>query len=403
MTLLSDFKKNRYGYLYLLMMAFILLRMIRGIYGGVSSQGGAWNVIQLLFIVVGFGFFFSKYSHHHSAVNILFLYSLMAMLASLMHLQTRPFAGPSGVFYYFAILCAPSVLLIFYCVALKKDINDFSLIIKIFFYIFVFLFYFSMSSYRVVDTNDEYISFSDIYFPITILPLVLYYTRPSLSFIPFLSVLVGIIVSGKRGGLVIVAVVAFAYFFFGKKRKIEQSVFLLILFAIIIYVSFFLINYLDSAFGMHTIDRMLNSAEDGGSGRINRWSQVSVALGSSSIFELFLGHGFNTMYDLVGGRAHNDFLEVFYNYGFIALFLYVLFFVSLVFTNIKQYRRRYPRAVYMTCSILVSLILALVSFFIVDPTYVLGSMFTTGLFLGDWMQYCRNNRKQVINTIFNGV
>lgn len=387
----------------MLMLAFISFKMIRGIYGGVSSQGGVWNIIQLLFVFIGLIFLFSKYSHHHSAVNLLIVYSLWVMITSLLHLETQPLVSNSALFYYFVTPCASSVLLVFYCVTLKNDITDFSLIIKFFFYAFIVLFYISMSSYRTIGDSDEYISYANIYFPLTLLPLVLYFTRPSLSFIPFLSVLSGIIVSGKRGGLVILLLVAFAYFFFGKKRKIEYSVLLLLLFAIIVYVSFYLINYFDAAFGMHTIDRMLNSVDDGGSGRVSRWRYISVSLGSSSFFDLLFGHGFNSMYDLVGGRAHNDFLEVFYNYGFIAVLLYFLFFVSLVFTNIKQYRCRYPGAVYMTCTIFVSLVLALISFFIVDPTYVLSSMFTTGLYLGDWMKYNRNNSQRVTNTIFNGV
>jgi hypothetical protein len=136
---------------------------------------------------------------------------------------------------------------------------------------------------------------------------------------------------------------------------------------------------------------MMHSKEDGGSGRFSRWDILLSAIGKSDLWELIFGRGFGAVYGLIGGRAHNDFIEIFYNFGLITVVLYVVFYLRLFVVNFKQYRCHYPYAKYMTCSIIVSLVLAMVSFFIVEPTYVLASMFVTGLLLGDWNKFSNNS------------
>ena len=126
MSFFSLIKKNKYWYLYLLMMAFLLLKMARGVFG-VVSQGGLWNGIQILFMLIGISFFFSKYNNKLSPIGILLFYSIWAMFVSLLNMFIHPILSLSSWFYYIAIPCAPLVLLIFYCITQREDIYDFSL------------------------------------------------------------------------------------------------------------------------------------------------------------------------------------------------------------------------------------------------------------------------------------
>lgn len=391
MSFFSLIKKNKYWYLYLLMMAFLLLKMARGVFG-VVSQGGLWNGIQILFMLIGISFFFSKYNNKLSPIGILLFYSIWAMFVSLLNMFIHPILSLSSWFYYIAIPCAPLVLLIFYCITQREDIYDFSVLIKMTYYVLIIMFYYSMTNYRTNSFYGEYIAFSDIYFPLALLPIVLLQTYSKRSFIPLLAMVIGVIVSGKRGGLVTVALIAFVYYFVSENRKKRNSFLMILVFAGLIAVSSFLIDIIDSNYGLHTIDRMMNAMDDGGSGRIIRWHKTLSAIGMSNMWELLFGHGFWAIFNLVKGRAHNDFVEIFYDYGFITVVLYSMFFLSLITVNVLQYKKKYPKAKYLTCSIIVSLTLAMVSFFIVDPTYSLCSMFTTGLLLGDWSKYNMNNK-----------
>ena len=383
MSLFSKLKNNRYWYLYALMTAFLLLKMARGVFGVASSGGGVWNAIQILFVLIGIVYFFTRYNNKVAPIGVFLFFSIWVMFVAFINMFNRPLNSLSSWFYFFSTPCAPFVLLIFYCVAQKEDFRDYSFLIKMTYYVLIALFYYSMTNYRAMD-SDEYFAFSDIYYPLALLPIVLFLTKPQRSIIPIFAIIAGIIVSGKRGGLVVVALVAVIYYFIGNKKGRGRTIIMLLLFVVVAFFASYIIEYIDSLYGLHTIDRMENSLEDGGSGRLWRWGKMWETLGMSSVWELLFGHGFGAVYDLVGGRAHNDFLEVFYNFGFMAFVFYILFYVNLIFLNIRQYKNKYPNAKFLTCSIAVALVLAMVSFFIVQPTYVLSSMFTTGLLLGDW-------------------
>ena len=380
---------NRYWYLYVLMCAFVILKLYRGVNGVESSGGGLWNVIQVFFIIAGFAFFFSKYVKRNSAINLLLLFSVWVLIVALPSMIS---SMKSDViwFYYFSILCAPSVLMVFYCVGQKYDIHDFSLIIKTTYYALIILFYYYMTDYRS-NIGEGFFAFADIYYPLTLLPLVLLLTPPRRSYIPFIFALVGVIVSGKRGGLVIVSVVAFWYFIFREKRNFGQSLLLISLLIVLIVISSSLIGSLDALYGTRTLQRMEEISEDGGSGRMDKWNTVLYVMSRTGAVGLMFGHGFNSSFYLLSGRVHNDFLEVLYNFGLVAVLLYLFFYINLIKQNIKQYRVHYQYSKYLTCSISISLILSTVSYFIVEPTYIMSSMFVTGLLLGDSSKVMNNH------------
>ena len=366
--------------------------MTRGVYGSASSSGGIWNVIQLIFIVSGVAFYFSYYRKRERVIGVLLLYSLWIMLVSLVNSAVHPFTSVASFFYSIMCPCTPLVLLIFYCAGQENGTHCLSFCIKATYYILIVMYYISMTNYRTIE-SDEYIAFSDIYYPLCLLPLVLMNTKPIRSLIPILAIIVGIIISGKRGGLIVVALVAIVYYLFRGKSKRRGSVFMLLFLATTIWASSYFIAYLDAHYGLQTINRMINAAEDGGSGRVERWHLIWSEIETSSLWQILFGHGFDSVSDLVGSRAHNDFLEVLYNYGLFSFGLYLCFHIGLIMTNIRQFRKRYPLAKFFTCSIIISLVMAMVSFYIVEPTYVLSSMFVTGLILGDWATYNKSKNQ----------
>lgn len=385
MKLLLSIKNNKYWYLYFLFIAFVFLKLYRGVHGVESSGGGPWNVIQVLFILYGFSFFFSKYNKRNSVVNILFFFSTWVLLVSFpsMISSSRTYVE---WFYYFAILCAPSILVIFYSIGQRYNITSFSVWIKGSYYALIFLFYYYMTNYRA-NIGEGFFGYADIYYPLSLLPLVLLMTSPKRSYIPILFALVGVIVSGKRGGLVSLAIISFVYYIIGQKRNVLRTLLLLSVFVGLIVLSSSIIDSLDSLYGTRTIQRMEEINEDGGSGRFDRWGQALIILSRSSATELMFGHGFNSVYDLLDGRAHNDFIEVIINFGLISMLLYVLFYIYLITQNIRQYHFHYSYSKYITCSISNCLVLSMVSCFVVEPTYILVNMFVIGLILGDYDKY----------------
>ena len=88
----------------------------------------------------------------------------------------------------------------------------------------------------------------------------------------------------------------------------------------------------------NVFERFENIEKDKGSGRLEVWEITSSMIVDQDIIKLFVGNGYNTV--LRDSRlqlsAHNDFLEVAYDYGLIGLFLYVCAFISLGLYIVKM-------------------------------------------------------------------
>lgn len=102
----------------------------------------------------------------------------------------------------------------------------------------------------------------------------------------------------------------------------------------------FSFQHLAGAFGLDWTARMGYLAESGGSGRLIIWSNVFAALAAQDFPYWFLGHGYGAL--AIDVRwAHNDFLEILYDFGLIALAIYVMFVARIVSIFLEMKRLRY--------------------------------------------------------------
>lgn len=92
---------------------------------------------------------------------------------------------------------------------------------------------------------------------------------------------------------------------------------------LLLYLSF---TILDSKFGNVFTQRIEGISEDKGSGRFDIYDEVLFYQAKSSKAEWFLGHGHNSVVKVTKEKAsaHNDWLEILYDYGLLAILLYVI-------------------------------------------------------------------------------
>ena len=142
----------------------------------------------------------------------------------------------------------------------------------------------------------------------------------------------------------------------------------------LVYVS----EYLSKSINITIIERMQSLQEDGGSGRTTTYALVWKAFKDSNIVKQVIGHGFNAVYlDRISiSSAHNDFLEVLYDYGVIGLFFYVLLLFSFIFEAVKLRKARCKSFAAVTAAILIYITLSCVSHLIIYPTYNVFLLFT---------------------------
>lgn len=397
-------KRRTHSFLYFIFLfvaaVFLVMKMMRG-FSGSDEAGGIWNIIQLLFVASGIVVLFSKEKSFKSfrCVRLylgFFLYiwflSLFPFLYSSMTV--------SQIFNFATVPYGVMVLIVYYTVGQKADIKRYWWILMGTFYLISAILFFAMRAFR--EFYGDQGALADVYYVVTLLPLVLLYTPKKLKLIPFVLAFIVVAMTGKRGAFIAMGLIMIVYFLFpfsedGRNQKGSSNIVIrLVVFAVALTLIWFVINSIVGRFDLNIFERLDNMEEDGGSGRMSRWTIIiNMMNNESSVLGLLFGHGSGAVVRLIGGHAHNDFLEFFYNYGLFAVLLYVAFFVSIVFEGVRMYREKYPYAREFMCSVSVALCMSMFSFYAIDCTHITASSICFGLILADWFKFKNKENEQL--------
>lgn len=204
------------------------------------------------------------------------------------------------------------------------------------------------------------------YYALFILPTILLSPKKWIKYIAIVITGVVIISSFKRGGLIALVMGCVAYLFV-KNVLFEKKFSTLILFVIIIIILFVVLVYIDNAMGNIISQRIINIQEDDGSGRIQVWETTWKMICRSDLEVLLFGHGYNAVLNdsPLKLSAHNDFLEVLYNYGIICFIPFVFLHIRLIQQIFAAIRTNDNRAKTMAFTYVIFIILSMISHVIV--------------------------------------
>ena len=135
---------------------------------------------------------------------------------------------------------------------------------------------------------------------------------------------------------------------------------------------FAMINFMDYFIAENDLtifDRLANIEEDGGSGRDEVWKHTWGMIVHSGPLSLLFGHGFNSVYSdsVLELSAHNDFLEIIYDYGFVGFIIYISLYVKL-FKYYKKMNIYMPEiAGPFAASIAMALSISMMAHLVINP------------------------------------
>lgn len=165
-----------------------------------------------------------------------------------------------------------------------------------------------------------------------------------------------------------------------KKKIIKYvfSVYTLMVITVIIYAYRFLEKLvLDTVLG-----RFEYLSEDGGSGRENIYNTLFDVYLNSDAAQFWLGHGYKATLIYKGMLAHNDFLNILFDFGIIGFSLYMSFILLLIYTSIKKFRSAtYYRNEYATfiATLIIFFVLSSLNNMIYSPNLLIPITFIMGL------------------------
>lgn len=254
----------------------------------------------------------------------IYIYAITILFSLFYELPSRNILGYSLV---------PLTLFLFMSIIARLE-KTMTVIIGAMFIMFLLLAVHFFLNYSLMFLDVEGRSMAS-YTVMFFLPFMLCSPSRVFRLIAIASTLVVILFSLKLGGFIAITAGLGVYLLIdqvgikNKKFKIGGWI-LFIAGAVCIYWVIILVNgvYLDNLL----TDRLADAQDSGGSGRIDLYSEVWNLIGKSDLVNILFGHGWGgtmryTSYHLT---AHNDFLEIFFDFGIISLVLYVLLIINLI-------------------------------------------------------------------------
>lgn len=292
------------------------------------------------------------------------------------------FAG-QDVILYIRQLSWVFVLYFLYLTAKKYGADYF---FKMFFLLLSALLIYAITRIVVIRTQSDYEgSFNIIYWVLLGLPFG-FVAKERWQKTVFLGLVVFLaFISLKSTAIVAVSTsLLVAYYidnFYYKNRK-GGFLFIIIL-ALIVLVPDVITN-LEGSLNLNWSEKTVNAFDEGGSGRLWIWGATLDLVFSSSPRALLLGHGHNTLVNVLHFSAHNDFLEVLYDYGLIMFIVYCGLFVRLYKEAKNMVRIKYQYATAFATSVMVFFSVSMFSHLMIYPglMLILGAFW--GLCIGDF-------------------
>ncbi len=359
---------------------FFILKMNRA-FSGSTVQGGIWNYIQLFFVALGTIFLIIHFFRYITTgpIMTLLVYVLIAMVNTLLFADL----SQDWIFDYLMIPYALCVLIIAFEIGRYYDIER-NIILTATFFILAVIFISSMISKGIYSTQTGAVA--DVYYLLCLLPLLMIYME-KLWLIPMSVCGIAILISGKRMGIILFVLMVLSYYLIlsiksGSIRVYVGSIIKLVLIIALFVTAFHLIN---ASFNDNLFERINRIVEDNdSSGRFERWNSVLHNFAKSNVSRWIFGYGRGSVAKFFGGNAHNDFLEILYNYGIFAFGAYVLYVVTLIIEMFRMLKDRYVYAPQFVMAVICSIGVASFSFYIISPTYVTASMLSLGLIMMDY-------------------
>lgn len=325
-----------------------------------SEDNVLMNCSALLLVLVSFLWLLKRFRYIHiRGIHRICMLWILTMPVIM-------FLNNVRIIYYFVTILWPLCYEVGYVMTAVEKI-ELKQIRKIFIIVFcVGLFFFIQSKFHVGKHDQT----NTIYFPFLTAPFLLCCQNKRLQLVILIGISLLGIWSFKRSVFLIVMLMWLFYTWqtIKKNRNVLAIVFTI---GLILLGGLFALKRIDQISGGVLTTRAESTQDDEGGGRFEIWAVVITMIDNSSMSQKIIGHGHmgvkrDSPYEL---SAHNDILEVIYDYGMIILLLYVALWFYVI-KNMKYYFR--SNTLYSMpyfCSFSIFLIMSMVSHLILYTSY----------------------------------
>ena len=299
----------------------------------------------MLFMVV-ISFLFLLMNHAKKKENNLFLwfavwYAFLAMFSTLIsglyNIETLPFRFVRMSYWVWVLIIS------YYSVLHLNTLKFHVFIVGVFLPVLFFLLLVVVNTSKGRSSQSDLV-LNPVFYITFLMPVILLLRSKILKISGLLLIFAAILISYKRSSLLafITSIPVYLYAqsaisMSGKFTKLTKITFGGVFLFLLLVFTF---NYVSSSIGLDWTGRVESLTSDRGSGRLDKYEGYIGLLGSQSFVQWIVGNGHNATEQTDFGFAHNDIIEVLYNFGLMGLMFYLLFIGQLakIFFEMKKYK-----------------------------------------------------------------
>ena len=275
----------------------------------------------------------------------------------------------NGISNILSVTFCPMSFILFYTMTLHSDkIPQITFVGFIFIYLIsLYLILLNLLTIKAVQLGEETAVTNLIYWCLCSLPVLLLSKKRWVMPIAIGITFIIVILTGKRSATIAIAFIVLAYVINVMKGRFSVK---RILGIILLFVAFiFLINtYFENTF-IGVMERMSNMKDDQGSGRIPLYQDVFNVMNDNTLLDWFLGRGYGSITITRHTNAHNDALQMLFEYGIVGLIVYGLMTLYIIKRMIVLYKQNSIYYMGYASSVIITVMLGLVSNLIVFYSY----------------------------------
>ncbi len=286
-------------------------------------------------------------------INTLILFNIIIYLSALLHSISVPFTSRA---LYITFLLPLFCLLLSSTIAKEKTLRQLFLNGILVVYLLLTLFYYKNYQNNIfIDIESQSNSaYTLLYFT----PILLCHEKKIIRYLVLILTGLALIFSLKRSGLISFALATVVYFYISVFiiNKKKNKLLLICLLTLGILFSLSIVQYYFSDRTEILIKRFEDLGSEGGSGRDIIYQSTWDMIAKNDILSTLVGHGYNSVArdSVFKLSAHNDYLEIMYDYGMFALLcllIYIVQFFRYIIILIRK-QSEYAATVAFTLSII---------------------------------------------------
>lgn len=331
-----------------------------------ENIGATASLVHMFFVIMAIIVMAVSGNKIQTGFSMLWLFWVFWLLIDFFVLGLRG----EGVANIFHVTFAPMTFMLYYTIGMYPDERREKLILVGFFVLYGVAYYMNISnlSYLQIDIEEETAISNLVYWCLCVIPFLLLVKRQWLQIIFLLSSIIIVLLTSKRSATITILLIAFVYILYqtkGSKHRIRNLVMILLgVLALYYLVSKYFINSYNVI-----LERMSNVEEDQGSGRVPLYYDVFGVMQQNTMVDWLLGRGYGSIIITRHTNAHNDALQMLFEYGVVGLLFYVLMLWYAVKRVIKLRILNSSYYIGYLASLFIFIVLGLVSNLVVFYSY----------------------------------